>query len=143
MVDQEKVLYSLIWDPAVLLCCSRNFGGRRHRAWAGKKGQGNTLLLFLLRYSTEGKVILVWMKLSEEHFKCISTVASLHCRNFKPLRRLLFLQCTSAGRVCVLQSHAYRSPSQVTIEKNNTNRKVKRPVHPDFSLSAVRLEKGL
>ena len=30
------VWFSLIWDPAVLLCYSRTCGGRRYRAWAGK-----------------------------------------------------------------------------------------------------------
>jgi hypothetical protein len=81
------------------------------------KGRGCTMPFFFITeifYRRESNS-WEWMKLSEEHFiTFISTVASPHGHNLKPLRKLLFLLCTNAGWVCVLQSHAYRSPPQAT-----------------------------
>ena len=118
----------LIWDPAILLCYSRTSApaflrcysriswGSWHRAWAGNqrcKRLSNTL--FYGFYILWKKAHLrASIKMSKGNFnKCISTVACLNGVDSRP-SHFFFIQFTTAGRVCVHQLHAYRSPPPAT-----------------------------
>ena len=63
------VTYSLIWDPAVLPCCSSTSGERQQRTWVGKQKAARVLPRLLLRYRD--------MLPTTTHYYCWRSLCSL------------------------------------------------------------------